>query len=161
VLRDCGIVEGTTNASLLMCDGSQRFLSGPQSFDISNIIWDSTCDYVEFDCNFPGQPYGLRAMLGVPGRVVRVDGYLAMLDGSMPDCGISHDRLEGEIRAQRPCKTGPRTFVILDLRTPHAHLNGMSGAPVLARDEDGEHVVGALVGSLRFEGGGDFVAIQV
>jgi hypothetical protein len=142
-----------------MCDGSQKFWNGTRDFVLRNIIWDDDCDYVEFDCDFPGQPYDVDVRLGIHATEIKIDGYQAMPDGSMPDCGVTNNNLRGRIGSFRPCEGGSRTFLILDLSSLDPHLHGMSGAPVLVLDRN-ESVVGVLNGSLRQEGGRDFVAVQ-
>jgi hypothetical protein len=84
-----------------MCDEQMHFLRGPRPFAISNIDWDEGCDYVEFESEFPAQPFSTGPI--TIGHNVVVRGYLCMRSGGMPQCG-GHTEWLGKIVGVQPCE---------------------------------------------------------
>ena len=72
VLFACGIQKRAQSASIMMCDD----LHQPNNFHLTNLYWDvgaanNDCDYVEFDCKFPGTPYSIRKNYNTTGSKIR------------------------------------------------------------------------------------------
>jgi hypothetical protein len=140
-----------------MCDDSLSFLGGATAYHLSNILWDIDCDYVEFDCDFPGQPYQADITLISKGCAVMAEGYLFSPPLVMPDCG-GHTPWRGTSPGIRPCEGGTRNWLRLQMRLPDPNPSGLSGAPVTI-EHHGQHYAVAAFSSIETAAmGGLYVA---
>jgi hypothetical protein len=74
--RIAQVLEGAfPEVAETQCATTRRcFLMGPRPFAIRNVAWDTACDYVEFNSDFPGQPFRIDSGRGVAGAAIRPDG---------------------------------------------------------------------------------------
>jgi hypothetical protein len=129
VLINCGCEPQAVSFRAFLCD--RETSSDDIEYTFTNLIWDSLCDYVEFDCAFPGVPYVANAMLALDGVEVFIEGYLRHYD-DMPPCDETKT-IVGTVLGTRACSsTRHSVTVFLDIPSPR----GLSGSPAIT--ETGE-----------------------
>jgi hypothetical protein len=138
VLIECGCTVGATMFQASLCD--DKHFPDDAVYDLTNITWEDDCDYAEFDCSFPGDPYTANHALIRAGAAVHTRGYLrrAARAGDMPGCDKPQEFGGSIVGTTQHCASGRRLVTVtLQIGDPFPH--GLSGSPVTL-DQTGEVV---------------------
>lgn len=128
VLICAGCARGSASFKTFLCD-EKTHTEEAVEYELTGVKWDYACDYAEFDCGFPGQPYTHNSGLAYDGIIANIEGYLRGDDGKMPPCD-SPTSVEGIILSVKECSPGRNSVsVVIPDRTT---APGLSGSPATA-----------------------------
>jgi hypothetical protein len=129
VLIDCGCTAGAEGFQASLCD--EKHFPEDAVYDLTNITWEHDCDYVEFDCAFPGDPYIANPALIQADAAIDLRGYLrtAARSGDIPGCDRALGYGGSIVGTTQECASG-RRLVTVTLQFPDPSPHGLSGSPV-------------------------------